>query len=103
MAIARKGARKIIVEGESYRWIVSPDDEPGLGIVVEKDDGHGQRLVVWVEHGNIVTPALVRRVILYALAQGWTPAARKHKRQISLRLGNEFTGKDAGHKLPADA
>ena len=91
MAIAKKGTRRIVVEGESFRWVVSPDDEPGLGIVVERDAGHGQRLVAWVEHDNIVSPALVRRVILYALSWGWAPTERKE--QLTLRLNDEFTGK----------
>jgi hypothetical protein len=95
MAITKKGARRIVVHGESYRWVVSPDDEPGLGIVVERDAGHGQRLVAWVEHGHTVSPALVRKVILYALSCGWTPSEKKQ--QMIFRLDDKFAGKRAGH------
>src|SRR4051812_24303387 len=94
MAIAKKGSRKIVVEGEIYRWVVSPDDEPGLGIVVEKDKINGQRLAVWVEHGNTITPALVKKVILYALTEGWSPSERK--RQMTLGVDDVFTGRIAG-------
>lgn len=96
MAIAKKGARRIVVEGEGYRWVVAPDDEPGLGIVVERDGPHGQRLAAWVEHGNAITPALVRKVILYALARGWSPTERK--KQMIFRLDDVFTESGTGHE-----
>jgi hypothetical protein len=95
MSLAKKGARMIVVEGESYRWVVSPDDEPGLGIVVEREAGPGQRLLAWVKHGNTISPALVRKVILYALSRGWTPSERK--KQMTFRLDDVFTGKCTSH------
>ncbi len=95
MSIARKGTRRIVVEGESYRWVVAPDDEPGLGIIVEREAGHGQRLLAWVEHGNTISPALVRKVILFALSRGWAPSERK--KQMTFRLDDVFTGKRASH------
>jgi hypothetical protein len=76
MALARRGTRVLTVEGTRYRWVVSPGDEPGLGIVVEAADSPGQRMVAWVEHGNTISPWLVRAVILRARAQGWQPQAR---------------------------
>lgn len=84
MGIAKKGTRRIVVDGENYRWVVSPDDEPGLGIVIEKEDHQGQRLVAWVEHGTIISPGLVKRVILYALTLGWSPMERKSQMTIGL-------------------
>lgn len=75
MALARKGTRKIVVQGVSYRWTVAPNDEPGLGIVVEEEVNGSSRLVSWVEHGVIVSPGLVRRAILDGLAAGWRSAA----------------------------
>lgn len=71
MALARRGSRKIVVEGVPFRWTVAPNDEPGLGIVVEVDDNSACRLVSWVEHGVIVSPGLVRRAIVDGLAAGW--------------------------------
>jgi GNAT superfamily N-acetyltransferase len=71
MAIAKKGTRQITVEGVVYRWIVSPDDEPGLGIVVELAQSPRGKMITWVEHGNIISPWLVRKAILHALSKGW--------------------------------
>ena len=76
MAIAKKKTRLIRVDDIEYRWVVQPDDEPGLGIVVECADNPGQRIITWVEHGNIISPWLVREVILHALEQGWHPKRR---------------------------
>lgn len=74
MGLAKKGSRRITIDETVYRWRVSPDDEPGLGIVVELYEQPGQRMVTWVEHGNTISPWLVRKVILQALSQGWKPA-----------------------------
>jgi hypothetical protein len=76
MALAKKNTRLLTVEGPQYRWTVSPDDEPGMGIVVKKSNLLGQRMVTWVEHGNIVSPWLVREAIIHALSHGWQPQAR---------------------------
>ncbi|RKG66662.1 hypothetical protein D7V80_18965 [Corallococcus sp. CA054B] len=50
---------------------MAPNDEPGLGIVVERESGGGQRMLTWVEHGTIIAPGLVRDVIVHALEAGW--------------------------------
>lgn len=80
MALARKGTRVMTVEGTRYRWVVAPNDEPGLGIVVEAADSPGQRMVTWVDHGTLISPWLVREAILHALAEGWQPQARGPER-----------------------
>jgi hypothetical protein len=74
MTLPRKGTRSIEVESIAFRWTVSAQDEPGLGIVVQRADANGQRLVSWVEHGVVVAPGLVRRAILDGLASGWRPS-----------------------------
>ena len=76
MGLAKKGTRLLTVEGARYRWVVAPADEPGLGIVVEDAKSPGQRMVTWVEHGQILSPWVVREAILHALSQGWKPQAR---------------------------
>jgi hypothetical protein len=76
MPLARKGTRRITVNGDIFRWCVAPNDEPGMAIVVESAASAGQRMVTWVEHGNTISPWLVRRAILNALACGWNPHAR---------------------------
>ncbi len=92
MAIARKGTRIIAVDGRRYRWVVSPGDEPGLGIVVERADGTGRcRLVVWVEHGVVIAPGLVAAVIRAAARQhGWTPEGPGH--ELTLRCPDPARG-----------
>ena len=71
--IARKGTRLIEVDGRRYRWTVAPDDEPGLGIVIEDAERPAQRTVVWVEHGTVVSPGVVRQAIALAKDTGWVP------------------------------
>jgi hypothetical protein len=76
MGLAKKGTRLLMVEGVQYRWVVAPADEPGLGIVVEDADSPGQRMVAWVEHGQTISPWVVRQAILHALSRGWRPQSR---------------------------
>jgi hypothetical protein len=76
MTLARKGTRTIVVDGVPYRWTVVPDDEPGLGIVVEHAEVPAQRLVHWVDHGTIISPRLVREAIVEGLRAGWAPTAK---------------------------
>ena len=60
----------------TYRWTVSPDDEPGVAIVVELAEHPAQRLVSSVDHGITITPAMVADAITDGLAAGWTPSMR---------------------------
>jgi len=73
MALRKKGTRRIVVDEYAYRWTVAPNDEPGIAVVVEAEVAPAQRIVAWVEHGNVISPALVRRAILHARASGWDP------------------------------
>jgi hypothetical protein len=74
MSLAKKGTRHITVNGDKFRWRVAPNDEPGLAIVVESATSTAQRS--WVDHGNTISPWLVRRAILNALEHGWHPHER---------------------------
>ena len=64
------------MDGVQYRWTVAPDDEQGLALIVERATLAARRLMCWLEHGVVVSPALVRRAILDALAAGWMPTQR---------------------------
>jgi Cysteine-rich CPCC len=99
MALARKGTRTILVEGVTYRWTVAPNDEPGLGIVVEADGDSACRLVSWVEHGVIVSPGLVRRAILDGVAAGWRYATPGP--DFVRRVPAFSEKRDAIHQCPA--
>jgi len=72
MSLAKKDTRQITVDGNRFRYKVAPNDE-GLAIVVESAKTPGQRMVTWVDHGNIVSPWLVRRAIVEALSEDWHP------------------------------
>ncbi|WP_055588045.1 hypothetical protein [Peterkaempfera griseoplana] len=87
MALARKGTRIAVVDGHRYRWVVAPDDEPGLAIVVEDADDGGRRMVTWVEHGTVITPALVAVAVRRARRLGWAP--RQRGPQFVTRLNPE--------------
>lgn len=90
MALRRKGTRRITVDGAEYRWIVSADDEPGLGIVVESYDEPGRRLVVWIEHGYVISPQVVERAIQLGLTSGWDPSSKGV--DLRLRPGGDQLG-----------
>jgi hypothetical protein len=73
MTLRRKGTRPITVNETRYRWVVAPDDEPGMAIVAELAEDPRSRLVSWVEHGVTVTPGVVRFLIERGLSAGWNP------------------------------
>jgi hypothetical protein len=92
MALAKRGTRRIAVDGVTYRWVVSPDDGY-MVLVAELADDPGQRLEVLFayhdlyepEGGSVlrivgqrraVSPGVVRAVILAALGRGWQPSRR---------------------------
>lgn len=85
MGLARKGSRSLHVKGRDYRWVVSPDDGY-MVIVVEAASGEGQRMHAEIEYRDVtredgrivgqkanVSPGVVRRAIVHALAEGWQP------------------------------
>jgi hypothetical protein len=82
-------ARAIVVGGQRFRWLVSDRDAPArLVAVVQRADGRGRRLLadvgyerVWrssaptgaPRQGSVVSPSLVRAIILRGLERGWRP------------------------------
>ncbi|ALN58445.1 hypothetical protein GLE_3098 [Lysobacter enzymogenes] len=92
MAIASKGSRRIVVDGQAYRWAVRsrPTYTQGLGAplafaVQQVGAGEGQILHVvaaaarpdhWLgEPVATIAPAQVAAAIRLGLEAGWTPAA----------------------------
>ena len=92
MALAKKGSRTITVDETLYRWLVSAQDEGGLGLVVELAALPAQRMVTWFTHGDIISPSVVEWAIKSALAQGWNPEKSGREIQFSLvgDLGTQF-------------
>ncbi len=73
VGLAKKGLRTISINNSIYSWTVAPDDEPGLGIIAELKTDPCQKLACYVQHGTIISSGYVKKVILYALKQGWNP------------------------------
>ncbi|MEV7186669.1 hypothetical protein [Kitasatospora sp. NPDC093102] len=91
MALARKGSRRIVVDGVAYRWRVSSRhwccDYEGttLGYAVEDAAHPGTTLVVDTGRpalrnpdavpAHLVLPREVAAGIRFARSKGWTPGA----------------------------
>jgi hypothetical protein len=76
MVLARKGTRRIVVDGVAFRWTVSPDDEPGVALVAELDSVPASCVVVWFPHGILISPGVVAEEIRVALLNDWHPERR---------------------------
>jgi hypothetical protein len=91
MTLARKGSRRIIVDGVEFRWVVrrKPTYNQGnawspLIFVVERAKGPGAILVVSLPYARPdnwlgrpsgpVHPVMVASSVRLALAGGWQPA-----------------------------
>lgn len=88
MALPKKGSRKIIVGGSSYRWTrsVKPDV---FEIRVEDEINPAQSLFARIPNKIIssVTPRLVSMVIEQGLRLGWSPSINS-KKPFVIELGD---------------
>lgn len=81
MALAKKFTRRIVVNGEPFLWYFrdnSLDCETGRRVAVQHETTPGQLLVAdpfYETYAQTVEirPQTIRDVILFGLAQGWTP------------------------------
>ena len=91
MAIAKKGSRRIVVDGVPYRWKVrkkptysQANTWTNFNLSVEQMEAKGSVLFVELPHAHPsnwmgepslpVLPSDVERLIKDALAMGWQPA-----------------------------
>lgn len=92
MALVRKGSRRIVVDGTTYRWrlrgrptyfqgltwstctfAVEHADSPGTTLVVRTDQPHPSN---WIgREAEPIRPSHVAVVVRLALSEGWTPTA----------------------------
>ncbi|GHB23124.1 hypothetical protein GCM10010377_11320 [Streptomyces viridiviolaceus] len=104
MALGRKGARRVIVDGTAYRWRLRrrPTYFQGLAwspctFAVERADTPRSTLVVttnqphlsnWVgREAKPVFPSDVARAIARALREGWTPTVPGSPFHLDLSVG----------------
>lgn len=88
MSINTKKSRKIEINGESYKWLISKCRKwwsGDLSIAIEKFESGRKTLVVNPGFArpheytslelltNIITPSSVREYILFARENGWNP------------------------------
>lgn len=80
LALARKGSRTLVTGGVRYRWVVSPDSD-FIVLVVLDDEWPGQKLEVQTDYDDLsipqkhrqITPDFVVGCIEEALQRGWQP------------------------------
>lgn len=78
MALPRRGTRRITVDGQPLRWLVTTQAEQ-FTLLVEHHDAPGQRLVarlskqLFPEDARVVSPEVARQAIVYAQARGFDP------------------------------
>ncbi|MFD8783625.1 hypothetical protein [Kitasatospora sp. NPDC059599] len=111
MALVRKGSRRTVVDGVTYRWrirhkpthrqvngwtplTIAVEDAtvPGTTLVVRTDRIHPQN---WFSPTKPILPADVARAVRTALARGWTPLADGSPFHLDLSGASTFA-EDAG-------
>jgi uncharacterized protein (TIGR02996 family) len=120
--VPKPTSRRIVVDGRAYLWKAGTDDYTGiLKLSVRLDSGPPERppprkrldgkrvhrrdpvmeplssMKTYLDPANIISPSLVRRMILLALADGWNPAERAPSRAFRRR------GRFADEPAPAPA
>lgn len=102
MGLAKKGTSRITVDDLVCRWVVSGNDG-FLDLVVEIEEGHGQRLCVQFNYDfGEMTPGHVREIILAALAAGWTPRERAKQLDVRLVDGDLVSMQEIRERLPGE-
>ncbi|MCW3059940.1 MAG: hypothetical protein JWQ02_1761 [Capsulimonas sp.] len=94
MTLTKKGSRRIVVDGQEYRWRIphQPTESQGcewgnMIVAVEQFTDPGATLIIdtgrlrldsWISppSGNGVTPKEVAQAIRDAIAAGWKPTER---------------------------
>ncbi len=101
MSLSKRKSRKIIVDGEEFRW--SPSQDSGFMVLVAQHHTNGKKIEVVVsndpnvviENGSysievgtsklLITPKLVESVIRDSIKIGWNPYENGSPVQMTLR------------------
>jgi len=84
MGIPNKRSRRIVVDEQNYRYIITGNDGY-IDLILESDEVDGQRLTVsfnynpdevWGKQTAQITPSVVKQVINYGLKNEWTPTEK---------------------------
>lgn len=105
MSLSKKNSREINVEGQKFRWTISPKENQII-FVAESSETKGQKIEVtidsdinrfWVEFPNVdtlnlkvITPKDAVNIITQALHSGWTPKDKGPS--LSFEFKNEKLG-----------
>lgn len=113
MAIARRGSRRIVVEGAAYRWTLrrrptagQRSGETPLVVAMAAEEGEGSALIVRLPRahpGNrvgrrseAVTPAEVAALIREGRRSGWDPSRPGPSMELTLRTRVAPPGPEIG-------
>jgi len=87
MTLPEKGSRTISVNDTKYRWMVTGNDMI-IDVIIEQDNVKGQKLLSGFDYHNganegytatqerIVSPEVIKKLILRALEIGWEPGVQ---------------------------
>jgi hypothetical protein len=100
MTISKKGSRKITVNLEAFRWVISPSSKGIIILTVQHEEVSGQIIRVYIEsdindfwfefphveslNNKVITPVEVSTIIAEAIVKGWDP--RKRGTPLSFNL-----------------
>jgi hypothetical protein len=95
MSLSRKGARRVVVDGQAYRWRFGSSGKYLGRLVIQSETGRGRQLVIadmprtdfWLGFGNtdasdiaardnlsFVSVTMVGNVVRQAMHLGWEPS-----------------------------
>ena len=70
MSFPKRGTRRLVVEGLTYHWHMSPKDLEGVPLATVRAVDGGPLLHYWPPYG-VPSPAEAAAVIRFAVSAGW--------------------------------
>ena len=102
--LAKKGSRKIAINGNHYLWKAS-NKSGSLIVAIQDPSSNGQMLIAkiasdiwdmteWERAVGPVTPKLVEKIIDLALTQGWQPKQKGTVLELECPMSFHHNPKD---------